>query len=174
MPPQQQTSTSKGKLKVNADSLNVRKSASLSAAIVGSLTEGDVVDWLDSSADGNWYRIQKGNLTGLSSHRFLVPATPAAPEPWDEITDIAGHSAIAGYKWKDRGVAPRGYIRGMALVYARVYCKLKAGDDTAVEMAKANTGNASKDGLAWYAQIFQNAGMSNEAAGVNSVTCSCS
>ena len=168
MPPKQ--TSSKGKLEVTVDGLNVRKSASLTAAIVGSLNQGDIVDWLDSSPDNNWYRVTKANLTGWSSHRFLVPSIPAAPsQPYDEIIEIAAGSALAGYRWKNRGVAPRGYIKGMALVYARVYCKLKAGDPAATEMAKTNTGNASKDALAWYAQIFQSAGMSNEAAGVNTL-----
>jgi hypothetical protein len=169
MPPKQKP-TSKGKLKVTVDSLNVRRSASLQGAIVGSLSQGDIVDWLDLSPDGNWCRIKKANLTGWSSPRFLIPEVAAAPPgPLDEIIQIAGSSAIAGYSWKNRGVAPRGYIKGMALVYARAYCKLKAGDAAAVEMAKANTGDTSKDALAWYAQVFQNAGMNNEAAGVNTL-----
>ena len=160
MPPKQQSRASKGKLRVTADSLNVRKSASLQAAIVGSVNQGDMVDWLDSSADENWCQIQKDNLKGWSSHRFLMPETPAAaPGPLDEIIQIAAQSAIAGYKWKNRGVAPRGYIKGMALVYARVYCKLKAGDAAAVEMAKANTGVAAKDALEWFKKILQDAGM---------------
>src|SRR5215210_6802075 len=45
-----------------------------------------------------------------------------------QILDIAARSAIARYDWEDRGVAPRGYIKGMAVVYARVYCKLLGGD----------------------------------------------
>jgi len=169
MPPKQ-TATSKGKLKVTADALNVRKSASLQASIIGSLNQDDIVDWLDSSADENWCQIQKGELLGWASHRFLVPEVPPIPPgPLDEIIQIAGTSAIAAYNWKNRDVAPRGYIKGMALAYARVYCKLKTGEAAATEMAKANTGNATKDALAWYAQIFQNAGMSNEAAGVNTL-----
>ena len=54
----------------------------------------------------------------------------------------------------------------MALVFARVYCKLKSGDPAALEMAKANTGHRATDALAWYAQAFQEAGMSNEVSGV--------
>ena len=41
----------------------------------------------------------------------------------------------------------------MALVYAKVYCKLKAGDASAREMAKANTGNVDKDALALHQGI---------------------
>lgn len=170
MPPKQPAPASKGKLKVIADALNVRESPSLRATIVGSLRKDDIVDLIDSSKDDNWYQIQKGNLTGWSSHRFLLPQIPAVvPGPLDEILQIAGQSALAGYKWKNRGVAPRGYIKGMALAYARVYCKLKANGAAAIEMAKGNTGDPSKDALAWYAQIFQNAGMNNEAAGVNTL-----
>jgi hypothetical protein len=165
MPP-----ASRGKLKVTVDGLNVRKSGSIKGAIIGSLNQGDVVDWIGSSKDSNWYKIKTSGLTGWSSHRFLLPiAAPAAPHAYDAIVQMAGNSAIAGYSWKNRGTAPRGYIKGMALVYARVYCKLKAGDPFALEMAKANTGNAAKDALAWYAQIFQSVGMSNEADGVNTL-----
>ena len=50
-----------------------------------------------------------------------------------------------------------------------LFCACSVLWAAATEMAKANTGNATKDALAWYAQIFQNAGMSNEAAGVNTL-----
>ena len=57
----------------------------------------------------------------------------------------------------------------MAVVYAKVYCKLKAGDPVAKEIAKANTGNAEKDALAHYAQKFRDAGMNNSVAGVDTL-----
>jgi len=67
-------------------------------------------------------------MIGWSSRRHLVPFEPRAPaRRFDEISKIASTSAIAHYKWKDRGVAPLGYTNGMALVFASVYCKLKAG-----------------------------------------------
>jgi hypothetical protein len=80
-----------------------------------------------------------------------------------QIIDVAANSEIAGYNWKDRGPAPKGYITGMAVAYARVYCKWKSGDGFALEMAKANTGNESKDCLAWYHQEFLAMGMDNNA-----------
>lgn len=86
-----------------------------------------------------------------------------------KIVQVAAQSAIARYHWRDRGVAPSGYIKGMALVYARVYCKFKAGDPAAIEMAKANTGNTGKDALAHYAQEFRAAGMDNSVAGVDTL-----
>jgi hypothetical protein len=90
-------------------------------------------------------------------------------EALQSILSIAANSNIARYHWRDRGVAPAGYIKGMALVYARVYCKLKDGDAAAREMAKANTGNGSLDALAQYANEFNAAGMSNSAAGADTL-----
>src|SRR6266404_2839865 len=100
MPPKQ--SSPNGKLRVTVDGLNVRKSGSLKGSIVGSLNQGDIVNWLGSSADSNWCKIQKATLTGWSSHRFLVPEAPAIPsQPYDEIIQIAATSALAGYSWKN-------------------------------------------------------------------------
>jgi hypothetical protein len=87
----------------------------------------------------------------------------------EKILQIADNSAIARYRWLNRGVAPKGYIKGMALVYAKVYCKLKAGDPFVKEMAKANTGNTDKDALAHYAEKFRDAGMNNSVAGVDTL-----
>jgi hypothetical protein len=57
----------------------------------------------------------------------------------------------------------------MALVFARVYCKLLSGNAYAVEMAKADTGNSSKDALSHYASLFDNLGMDNDASGVDTL-----
>jgi hypothetical protein len=87
----------------------------------------------------------------------------------DQIIRIAAQSPIARFRWKDRGVAPAGYIKGMALVYARVYCKFKAGNPAAIDMAKANTGDNARDALAWYGAIFDAAGMKNNIAGADTL-----
>ncbi|MDB6118512.1 MAG: hypothetical protein JWO08_2293, partial [Verrucomicrobiaceae bacterium] len=159
-------------LTVTMDSLNVRLAASVQATIMGSLNQGDVVAWLATSPDQRWAKVQKGALTGWSSMRFLVDAAAAVPtlgqagNTLSAITTMAGTSAIAHYNWPGRGVAPKGYIKGMALVYARVYCKLLGGDFAAVEMARANSGFSGSDALAHYAAQFHEAGMDNDAAGV--------
>jgi hypothetical protein len=87
----------------------------------------------------------------------------------NRITQIAAKSPIARYAWSDRGVAPAGYFKGMALVYARIYCKLKQGDAAAIEMAKANTSDADTDVLAWYGDLFADAGMNNGGAGADTL-----
>jgi len=83
----------------------------------------------------------------------------------DTIVGIAARSALARFRWNDRSVAPAGYVKGMAVVFARVLCKLMDGDPAAIEMAKANSGNAHRDALAFYDNIFRAAGMSNEVSG---------
>jgi hypothetical protein len=87
----------------------------------------------------------------------------------DRIMQIAAKSPIIRYPWKDRGAAPAGYLKGMALVYARIYCKLQQGDAAAIEMAKANTGDADTDVLAWYGDKFAASGMRNDASGADTL-----
>ena len=91
--------------------------------------------------------------------------SPAA----DQVAEVAARSDIARYHWIGRGPAPAGYIKGMALVYARVYCKLKAGDSAAAIMARANTHDAARDALAWYGEEFAALGMSNDLFGVDTL-----
>jgi hypothetical protein len=53
----------------------------------------------------------------------------------------------------------------MALVYARLYCKLKAGDAGVILMATANSRDDARDALAWYAEKFAAIGMNNDFSG---------
>jgi hypothetical protein len=87
----------------------------------------------------------------------------------DRILDIAARSAIARFPWEDRDVAPIGYIKGMAVTFARVYCKLRAGDPFAVEMAKAKAQSTTRDALAWYDDEFRALGMRNDSAGADTL-----
>lgn len=146
---------------VTASALHVRSMPSTQGEVLGSVRRNEVVDWLETSADEKWSRIKKDALTGWSSNAYLSLQTSGGGI--DQIIQVAAASQIASYRWRDRGTAPRGYIKGMTLVYARVYCKLKAGDAAATEMAKAVTDNSDKDALAHYSQEFSNAGMSNRA-----------
>ena len=114
-----------------------------------------------------------GELTRITLNR---PASGLSPKPLatptagiDQILQIASQSAILHYSWENRGVAPAGYIKGMAVVFARVYCKLAAGDPAAIEMAKAKTENGTRDVLAWYSERFHNEGMSNDTAGTDTL-----
>lgn len=100
---------------------------------------------------------------------------PPAPEGGlstsevNDITAIARASAIQRYNWPGRGIAPPGYIKGMAVAYGCAYRKFNAGHRAFLEMAKANTHNGDKDALSWYAGTFDGLGLGNNTAGVSTL-----
>jgi N-acetylmuramoyl-L-alanine amidase/Putative peptidoglycan binding domain len=96
-------------------------------------------------------------------------AAPAAITSIDQLTKMASTSDIARFSWKDRGKAPAGYIKGMALAFGRAYCKFKANDPAALDMASKNSGDQARDALAWYDDVFGTAGMSNDASGADTL-----
>jgi hypothetical protein len=116
-----------------------------------------------------------GDGGGGGDGNTLLRSSPAQrPQPTQadaiaRICELASTSAIASYRWSDRGNAPTGYIKGMAVSYAKIYYDLGAGNANAVEMAKAATADASKDALKHYAGVFQTAGMDNTKAGVDTL-----
>jgi hypothetical protein len=85
------------------------------------------------------------------------------------ITTLAAHSPVASYKWQARGAAPIGYVKGMAVAFARVYCKLKLGDAAAADMARADTGNDDCDALAHLRFLFVMHGMDNSHDGASTL-----
>jgi len=104
----------------------------------------------------------------------LTPYPPPIPPPFlpatiSEICDCAEASPVAQYSWNDRGRAPPGYIKGMALAYGQAYARLKLGDPIAWEMAKADTHDDGVDALAWYSQAFRSLGMSNDKNGADTL-----
>ena len=82
----------------------------------------------------------------------------------DRIFELVNASDLVTYPWAGRGVAPIGYLKGMALTYARVYCKytLNPGepenwrDRFTVKMAKgvAPGANNATDAVARYRNTF--------------------
>jgi hypothetical protein len=85
--------------------------------------------------------------------------------PVDDITRLAAGSALARVSWGGRGKAPAGYIKGMALMFAVALRKLAQGDPAATEMARATSGDSSRDALAHYASEFAALGMRNDVSG---------
>ncbi len=115
-----------------------------------------------------WATLEAGGIPATSAALFTAAAPSLASDPINRITRIAANSSIANYKWKNRGRAPKGYIKGMALVFARVLCKLNAGDPAAIAMAKA-AGDDARDALGWYEKVFSKAGMSNDVDGIDTL-----
>lgn len=115
--------------------------------------EGDLVREVQSDlgigADGNFGSDTEAAVIQFQQAHGLVPdgvvgpdtwaaldALAAPPSPLDQITQMAGGSALARVDFNDRGRPPAGYVKGMALAYGRVYCKLKAADAAALDMAQ--------------------------------------
>jgi len=86
-------------------------------------------------------------------------------ETVDRICNLAAASDIAFYNWKNRGRAPLGYTKGMAVVFGTLHAKLKAGDPAATAMAAASHNASTADALSWYQARFGAAGMSNDTPG---------
>lgn len=113
----------------------------------------------------------KFNLDGLATGQTPPPEQPEGPlvrppgVSREAILALAADSDIANYEWKDRGRAPIGFTKGMALSFATIL-KLYYGDNAiVVEAAKANTGDDSKDFLSWQNSRFVAAHRSNNVAG---------
>src|SRR6185503_8792940 len=108
-----------------------------------------------------------GGIFVVSGGLSLLQSRPARAAERNQadaiarISDVASNSTIASYRWANRGKAPAGYIKGMAVSYAKVYYDLGAQNANAVEMAKAMSADASKDALKHYEEIFAQAGMDN-------------
>jgi peptidoglycan hydrolase-like protein with peptidoglycan-binding domain len=111
-------------------------------------------------------RVAGGRNVGASVGGSIGSLSPALI---DQIVKLAGASELARVDWEDRGVAPRGYIKGMAVTFGQVYAKWKAGDSATRVMAAANSGNDFSDALSWYDSRFRAASMSNAAAGATTL-----
>ena len=128
----------------------------------GSATEQAVITYQATrglAADGICGPITWGALYDSA------PALPPPPHALKEheiatICSIALESEIARYPWEDRGVAPVGYMQGMALAFAQSYKKLQQRHPAALDMAKARRPD-DKDALHIYRAEFDTLDMSN-------------
>jgi hypothetical protein len=85
------------------------------------------------------------------------------------LRSIAAQSQCAAHSWlQGRGRAPRSYIEGVTLVFARSVCQPQR-PDVKVVSAPVDTSPKSDDGLAIYQDRFNAAGMRNDKAGVDTL-----
>jgi hypothetical protein len=83
----------------------------------------------------------------------------------EKIWTMAQTSEIADYAWKDRGVAPPGYIAGMALSFAYAMQQSSAQ----VTLMSRAQGSPDTDALGWYSDQFAALGMSNHTPGLDTL-----
>jgi hypothetical protein len=95
-------------------------------------------------------------------------APPSAADGVMALRNIASHSQCAAHSWLQRGKAPRSYIEGVTLVFARAVCQPQR-PDVQVVSAPVDTSPRSDDALALYQTKFQAAGMRNDTAGVDTL-----
>ncbi len=117
-------------------------------------------------------------LAKISALLFFVTTAPASAQELDatfasRITQTAGDSACAHYRWKSRGISPNGYPKGMALSFARSVCRLSSPGSSirtpAELMSRASTKNASKDALEWYRTQFETLHLEVDRSGVEAL-----
>jgi uncharacterized protein YgiM (DUF1202 family) len=134
--------------------------------IITSLNKGDTVDFHQQSDDNLWSKVTFEENVGWIFNMYLKPQEPRSGDSTiNGILDIVAKSSIRNYHWADRGRASLGYYEGMALMFARLYCRLKNGDTIVKEMARPAGQNANKDALTMYDSIFDAIGMDNDTEG---------
>jgi hypothetical protein len=89
-------------------------------------------------------------------------ANSQQPTIKQQIMNIAASSQCARVNWKQRGIAPKAYFRGTALVYAKALCQ---SQNDYVKIASKGIGNDPtrhpRDSVAWYDPQFRSLGLSN-------------
>jgi hypothetical protein len=136
----------------------------------GSITEEAVEKFQEESGLSIDGVVGTDTWTALEQEFDLPPYPPPmfptlTNHQIDTICEFADKSKIASYNWRDRGTAPVGYTRGMAIAWSTVYRKYLAGDSSAIEMAKADTYNDAKDAISWFRSNYNAIGMTNDEAG---------
>jgi hypothetical protein len=98
-------------------------------------------------------------------------AFPAhSQSPTERIQSIAAQSDCASVNWPNRGRAPKAYMRGVALVFAKAVCQPDRADVKVVAAARQLGSVAERsDALAWYDADFEDAGMPNKQSGLDTL-----
>src|SRR4051812_31472759 len=82
---------------------------------------------------------------------YAIGAKPQTiPQTDQRIADIAARSACARHRWNDRGFAPVGYIKGMAIMYAKSFCDSRGSASPAVTVMKQPLMMNGEDALVRY------------------------
>lgn len=75
------------------------------------------------------------------------------------ITDIAARSVCTRHNWPGRGFAPVGYIKGIALVYAKSLCESRGSVETAATVMRRPLLRSGEDSLVRYERDLQRSGI---------------
>ena len=106
----------------------------------------------------------------LQSEAMSINASSGAYS--QHILSLASGSSCAKYSWKNRGRAPAGYIKGVALSFARSLCRVRANGTipaAAPILSSASSQNAHQDALAYYQSSFSRLGIKTSVVGESPV-----
>lgn len=91
--------------------------------------------------------LEVDGIIGPATWEALCEGSPLTPTG-EAICELARASPLAKVSWRDRGMAPKGYIQGMALVYYNVFQRRLT--DSIVKAMGKTLGSADKDVLTWF------------------------
>jgi len=103
-------------------------------------------------------------LAAASPGRAQTPPASAA-DGVKSLKEMAAGSSCAAHKWSQRrGLAPKSYITGMALVFARAACQPDR-EDTKIVATRMDRASEPDDALVVYDDVFAAAGLRNDTTG---------
>lgn len=159
-------------------------------------SQGAEVAWVQttllgaSEADGDFGPVTEAAVMGYQAATGLEDDGVVGPDTYAELDDLetklkngsAGltedvtkeiikeveRSPLVGFKWDDRGVAPIGYLTGMALSYGVAVVSREAEISAFMTMASAES-DREYDALRVYHDHFVKAKMDNSKSGVDTM-----
>ncbi len=125
----------------------------------------DIPKWEGNMKIAPTFLCSLGLLAGMSG------LAKAQQSPIEQVAAIANRSQCVPVHWKDRGLAPKAYIRGMAIVFARAVCHPDRADVKVVSSARgaADSDAGEADALTLYDKKFSGLKMSNAVDGIDSL-----
>jgi uncharacterized protein (TIGR02594 family) len=87
----------------------------------------------------------------------------------EAVEGAARKSHVATYVWPGRGLAPMGYMVGLALSYGVAVKLLQAKDSIIEDMAQADRGDGETDVLSWYHKELENLDWNTDQDGVETL-----
>jgi hypothetical protein len=110
-------------------------------------------------------------LVGCTTTTVTSQIQPTQQPKLEAITKLASNSSCASYSWKNRGIPPKGYIKGMALTFAKAICQPERSDVKLVSSARKLPESVwdLKDALSWYNSNFNKYLMSNDKTGASTL-----
>lgn len=105
------------------------------------------------------------SFSGVAQSEFLTTDSYVK-----QIETLAASSSCASYAWKERGVAPVSYVKGVALAFGRSVCRMSStAAGPAKIMSEADTGAPDIDAISYYRKTFNKLKMPVNVAGVETM-----